>query len=135
MDTKSVPQDNSSTYAKMKKAIYAKAENGKVQSVSSSGWVVEETVTRQALDDIEEKIKEAYLKVKEGKYSPLYYYMYNKRMDLSILSQATGFFRWSIKRDFNPKRFMKIKTTRLLVYCDVLGIEEDDIKRLPYAQV
>lgn len=132
MDTKSVPQDNSSTYAKMKKAIYAKAENGKVQSVSSSGWVVEETVTRQALDDIEEKIKEAYFKVKEGKYSPLYFYMYKQRMDLCLLSQATGFFQWSIKRDFNPKRFMKIKTTRLLVYCDVLGIEEEEIKRLPH---
>ncbi len=131
MDTKSVPQDNSSTYAKMKKAIYAKAEDGKVQSVSSSGWIVEETVTRQALDDIEEKIKDAYLKVKEEKYSTLYYYMYKQRMDLSLLSQATGFFKWTIKRDFNPKKFMRIKTCRLLTYCDVLGIDEQEIKRLP----
>jgi hypothetical protein len=126
-----VPQDESSTYAKMKKTIYAKGSDGKMQGISSSGWEVEETVTRQALDDIEEHIKEALTDVKEGRKSTLYYYMYAKKMDLLLLSQATGFFKWTIKKDFNPKYFAKIKQDRLEVYCDVLGVEIDEIRRLP----
>jgi len=131
VNQENVPQDNSSTYAKMKKTIYAKNSDGKMQGISSSGWQVEETVTRQALDDIEEHIKEAWEKVKSGEKSTLYYYMYKQKMDLTLLSQATGFFQWTIKRDFEPKRFAKIKQNRLEEYCDVLGITIDDIKELP----
>ncbi len=131
MRKENVPQDDSSTYAKMKKTIYAKDSDGKMLGISSSGWEVEETVTRQALDDIQEHTKEAFLEVKEGRKSTLYYYMYAKKMDLLLLSQATGFFKWTIKKDFNPKYFSKIKQSRLEVYCDVLGVEIDEIRRLP----
>ena len=131
MRLENVPQDDSSTYAKMKKTIYAKNSDGKMQGISSTGWEVEETVTRQALDDIEEHIKEAFLEVKNGKKSTLYFHMYKQKMDLTILSQATGFFKWTIKRDFNPKIFAKIKQSRLEEYCDVLGLEIDEIKELP----
>jgi len=130
-----VPQDDSLTYAKMKKTIYAKGSDGKMQGVSSNGWEVEETVTRQALDDIEEHIKDAYLEVKEGRKSTLYYYMYAKKMDLLLLSQVTGFFQWTIKKDFNPKIFIKIKQSRLEEYCDVLGVSIDEIKELPNERV
>lgn len=131
MRLENVPQDDSSTYAKMKKTIYAKNSDGKMQGISSTGWEVEETVTRQALDDIEEHIKEAFLEVKNGKKSTLYFHMYKQKMDLTILSQSTGFFKWTIKRDFDPKIFAKIKQNRLEEYCDVLGLEFDEIKELP----
>ncbi len=131
MRKENVPQDESSTYAKMKKTIYAKDSDGKMQGISSSGWEVEETVTRQALDDIQEHIKEAFLEVKEGRKSTLYYYMYAKKMDLLLLSQATGFFKWTIKKDFKPNHFLNIKQDRLEVYCDVLGLEIDEIRSLP----
>lgn len=131
MNLENVPQDDSSTYAKMKKTIYAKNSDGKMQGTSSTGWEVEETVTRQALDDIEEHIKNAFDAVKNGKKSTLYYYMYKQKMDLTILSQATGFFKWTIQRDFKPEIFAKIKQSRLENYCDVLGIEIDAIKELP----
>ena len=131
MKAQNVPQDESSTYAKMKKTIYAKNSDGKMQGVSSSGWEVEETVTRQALDDIQEHIKEAYEEVKSGKKSTLYYYMFAKKMDLLLLAQATGFFQWTIKKDFNPKQFTKIKQTRLEEYCDVLGVSKKEIMELP----
>ena len=131
MKLENVPQDDSSTYAKMKKTIYAKDSEGNMQGISSSGWEVEETVTRQALDDIEEHIKEAFLEVKNGQKSTLYFYMYRQKMDLTLLAQATGFFKWTIKKDFEPKYFEKIKQSRLEEYCDVLGIEIDEIRELP----
>jgi hypothetical protein len=131
MDINNVPQDESSTYASMKKALYAKDENGKVQNVASSGWDVEETVTRQALDDLEESTKEAYELVKSGQYSTLYYHMYDARMDLLVLAQSTGFFQWSIKRDFKPEVFKNIKSKRLSVYSDAMGKSEEELKTLP----
>lgn len=134
MDIKNVPQDDSSTYAKMKKAIYASDKDGKMQSISSSGWDVEELVTRQAIDDINKNKEEAYLLVLEGKKSPLYYYMFEERMDLVVLAQSTGFFQWTIKRDFDPDVFKKINDKRALIYCDALGKTLKEIKKLPKAK-
>ncbi len=131
MDINSVPQDNSETYASMKKAIYATGEDGKLKTVGSSGWEVEEIATKAALDDIENSIQEAYLEVKSGKKSPLYFHMYAARMDLLVLSQSTGFFQWTIKRHFKPEIFLKLSEKRLLEYCDVLGKTLDELKAIP----
>ncbi len=130
MDVKSVPQDNSSTYAKNKKAIYAKDEDGTIRVVGSTGWSAEETVTKQALEDLLEHEREAYCAVKRGEKSPLYYYMYAVRMDLQVLSEATGFFKWSIKRDFKPNIFAKIGQKRLSVYAEAMGIPEEKLQTL-----
>jgi len=131
MDINSVPQDDSSTYASMKKAIYATDTDGKLTSVASTGWDVEEIATKMALDDIDESTKEAYEEVKSGRKSPLYYHMYVARMDLLVLAQSTGFFQWSIKRHFKPEVFKALSEKKLLEYCDVLGITIDEIKVLP----
>ncbi len=131
MDIKSVPQDDSVTYAKMKKAIYASDRDGKLQTVSSSGWDVEELVTTQALDEIEDSIKQAYKEVKAGEKSPLYFHMYDARMDLLVLAQSTGFFQWTIKKHFKPVVFNNLSEKKLLEYCDVLGKTLQEIKTLP----
>jgi len=131
MDIKNVPQDESQTYADVKKAIYAKDDDGKVKTVRSSGWDVEEIVTKQALEDINESVKEAYEEVKSGQKSTLYYHMFASRMDLTVLSQSTGFFKWGIKKDFKPKVFANIKEKRLLIYCEAMGVTPQEIKILP----
>ncbi len=131
MKIENVPQDHSSTYGEMKKAIYAKSSDGKIQSVGSSGWDAEEVVTKQAICELDESAKEAYEEVKKGRKSPLYYHMYEARMDLAVLAQSTGFFKWTIKRDFLPEVFTKMSEKRLLVYCDVLGKSIKEIKELP----
>ena len=130
MDIKNVPQDDSSTYANNKKAIYAKDENGEVKVVGSSGWNAEETVTKQALQDLEDSAKEAYCEVKSGEKSPLYYYMYAVRMDLQVLAESTGFFKWTIKKDFNPQKYAKISDERLAVYADAMGKTVEQLKVL-----
>jgi len=130
MDIKSVPQDDSSTYANNKKAIYAKDENGEVKVVGSSGWEAEETVTKQALEDLEDSAKEAYCEVKKGLKSPLYYHMFAVRMDLQVLADSTGFFKWTIKRDFDPKRYENINENRLAVYAEAMGRTIEELKKL-----
>ena len=131
MDINSVPQDESSTYANNKKAIYATGEDGKVKVVGSSGWNAEETVTKQALEDLEDSAKEAHEAVKRGEKSPLYYHMYSIRMDLQVLAESTGFFKWTIKKDFRPEVFAKISDKRISVYSDAMGKTEEELKLLP----
>ena len=131
MDINSVPQDNSETYANMKKAIYARDKDGKMQTVGSTGWEVEEIATKAALEDIEKSIQDAYEEVKAGRRSTLYYHMYDARMDLLVLAQSTGFFQWTIKRHFKPEIFKNLNEKKLLEYCDVLGKTLDEIKIIP----
>ncbi len=131
MDINAVPQDDSSTYSNNKKAIYARDEEGNVSVVGSSGWEAEETVTKQALSDLQEHATEAYDEVKRGLKSPLYFHMYNIRMDLQVLADSTGFFKWTIKKDFDPKKFVNISAKRLAVYADAMGIDEAKLIVLP----
>ena len=130
MDTSDVPQEDSSTYAKNKKAIYAKDENGAINIVGSTGWNVEETVTKLALEDLESSAHKAYCEVKNGTKSPLFYYMFKERMDLQLLSETTGFFKWTISRDFKVEVFNNISEKRLSVYAEVLGRTIENLKVL-----
>ena len=131
MDVNSVPQDESSTYANHKKAIYAADADGHVGVVASSGWEVEEAATKQTLTDLEESAKEAYALVKSGEMSPLYFHMYDVRMDLQVLSESTGFFKWTIKKDFNPQKYSNIKAKRLAIYAEAMGKTQEELKVLP----
>ena len=130
MDINNVPQDDSSTYAKNKKAIYARDEDGSVKVVGSTGWSAEETVTKQALEDLQRNAAEAYCEVKKGLKSPLYYHMYAVRMDLQVLSESTGFFKWTISRDFKPNVFAKMSEKRLAVYAEAMGKTNKELKVL-----
>lgn len=130
MDIKSVPQDDSSTYSNNKKAIYARGEDGSVNVVGSSGWDAEETVTKQALEDLQESAAEAYVEVLSGEKSPLYYYMYAIRMDLQVLADSTGFFKWTIKKDFDPKKFANISEKRLAIYAEAMGKSMNELRIL-----
>lgn len=130
MDKNNVPQDNSSTYANNKKAIYARDEDGSVKVVRSSGWTVEEAVTKLALEDLEEYAAEAYCEVKNGLKAPLYYHMYAIRMDLQVLADSTGFFKWTVRRDFTPEVFARISKKRLAVYAEAMGKTSEELKVL-----
>jgi GTPase SAR1 family protein len=131
MDIKNVPQDHISTYAENKKAVYATDENGLYTVVSSSGWDVEEEVTKQALIELQRQADDAYQLVVLGSKSPLYYHMYAQRMDLIVLAQSTGMFQWRIKRHFKPAVFNSLSASLLNRYSDALGVSVDNLKKLP----
>lgn len=131
MDIKHVPQDDISTYAKNKKAIYATDENGEYCVIASSGWDVEGEATLQALDALKKQADEAYQAVVLGEKSALYYHMYAQRMDLCVLAQSIGTFQWRIKRHFRPSVFNKLSDKWLALYADTLGLDIKLIKTLP----
>lgn len=126
-----VPQDNISTYANNKKAIYATKDNGEYGIVASSGWDVEEEATKQALHELQRQADEAHGAVAAGERSPLYFHMYDRRMDLQVLAESTGMFKWRIRRHFKPEVFAKLPQKMLERYADALGLPVAELCRLP----
>jgi len=131
MKQSNVPQDNVSTYAGNRKAIYAVDDQGRFGIVASTGWEAEEAVTRQALDTLEAEAEEAYREVEAGLAAPLLYHMYARRMDLQLLSESTGLFKWRIRRHFKPALFAKLPDKILIRYADALGMDLDSLRTLP----
>ena len=122
MRERDVPQEGNATLAGYRKAVYAVADDGKVRLVPSRGWEVEEIVTRQAIDDLARLAREARERCRAGLTSPLEFHMYNARMDVALLSQTTGVWRWRIRRHFRPRVFSSLSKEIRQRYAEALGI-------------
>ena len=131
MKIEQVPQDDSSTYSGHKKVVYAVDDSGHYQSVKTSGWEVEAFATQMAVDDLNEQTQEAFDQVQAGEKSTLAYHMLKARLDLIALQQATGFFRWQIRRHLKPKVFARLSDKKLEIYSQTLGISIQALKTLP----
>lgn len=122
MKESDVPQDTSATYGGHRKVIYAQDRDGHYEKVPSSGWDVEEYATKLAVSALQEQQEGARQRVIAGESSVLEYYMYRQRLDVTALSQATGFFKWQIRRHFNPRQFASLTDKKLRRYAEALGI-------------
>ncbi|OOF36773.1 hypothetical protein [Rodentibacter heidelbergensis] len=127
MEVNDIPQDDSKIFKGQRKVIYA-TQNGCYQTATSNGWDTETFATEQAVEELQQLAKDALNAVKRGEKSPLFYYMYLNRFDLTSLAQATGFWQWQIKRHFKPNLFEKLSDKTLGRYAEVFGISIEDIK-------
>lgn len=130
MRERDVPQEGNATLAGHRKAVYAVADDGRVRLFASRGWEVEEIVTRQALLDLERLAREARERALKGLTSPLEVHMYRARMDLALLSQTTGLWRWRIRRHFSPQVFARLSPALLRRYADALGLSLEALGRI-----
>lgn len=131
MDIDEVPQDGNVTLGGHRKAVYARGADGKVVVVPTSGWEAEEIVTLQAVDLLKQQADEARARVEAGTASTLEYWMYARRMDLALLAQGTGIWRWRVKRHLRPEHFARLDTALLQRYADALGLSVEQLQRLP----
>ncbi|MCL1860657.1 MAG: hypothetical protein FWG52_03875 [Proteobacteria bacterium] len=122
MNAADVPQENSSTYGGHLKAVYARADDGRLELVQSRGWEAEETVTRQAVQVFEELAANALERVRAGQSSSLEAHMYRARMDIALLAQASGLWRWQVRRHLRPAVFARLSKTLRARYAEALGI-------------
>jgi hypothetical protein len=130
MRERDVPQEGNATLAGHRKAVYAVADDGRVRLVASRGWEVEEIVTRQALQDLERLAREARERALAGLSSPLEVHMYRARMDLALLAQTTGLWRWRIRRHFRPQVFARLSPALRRRYADALGLSLEALGRI-----
>ncbi len=124
-----VPQEGNSTLGGHRKAMYARGADGKLHIVQSAGWEVEEIVTKQAVDDLLRLTEEARQRVLAGLTSPLEYHMYRVRMDVPLLSQASGIWQWRIRRHFRPAVFAGLSVSLLATYADAMGMTVEQLKK------
>jgi hypothetical protein len=130
MRERDVPQEGNATLAGHRKAVYAVGEDGKLRIVASRGWQVEEIVTRQALAELEERAREARERALAGLASPLEYHMYRARMDLPMLAEAAGLWRWRVRRHLKAQVFARLPLALKRRYAEALGIAPQALERL-----
>lgn len=131
MRREDVPQDRAKAFQGRKKALYAQDENGKYAIVPSSGWEAEEIVLDQAIEEYERAAADAFARAKAGQTSPLEFHMCQRRMDVVLLAQSTGFFRWQVKRHLRPGAFAKLPDAKRARYAEALGLEPAALDQLP----
>ncbi len=131
MKQENVPQEKNITLDGLKKVMYAIDENGSYTTVASDGWKVEEIVTSQAVEEFRRLTNNALMQAKDENSSVLEYHMYNNRMDLALLSQVTGFFKWTVKKDFKISTFNGMSDKRAQVYASVFGISLGELRTIP----
>lgn len=131
MDMNNVPQEGNKTLGGHKKAVYAKDVGGHIVAVASKGWEVEEIVTSQAVEEMQALTEAARQHVLNGSSAPLEYWMCARRMDLLLLAQTTGIWRWRIRRHFRPEIFARLSPGVLARYAEALGLTIQQLKHLP----
>ncbi len=127
-----VPQDSeNSCYGGERKLIYAVDDRGDFVGVKSTGWAVEAEATHRALRLIRQLCEDSWSRARHGETSALEYYMCYRRMDLALLSQTTGLFKWRIRHHFKPHIYAGLKDSLLARYAQALEFDVNTLKRLP----
>ena len=131
MDISEVPQEGNRTLGHHRKALYAKDANGRMVLVASRGSEVDETVTLQAVQRLHAFAEDARLRCLAGHTAPLEVWMWNQRMDLALLSQVSGIWKWRIQRHFRPNIFARLTPRLLQRYAQALGLRVEQLQQLP----
>ena len=130
MKKEEVPQDLGSLGKITKEVCYATDASGKYTTQLSDGWDVKTNALDVTWEDIEQKIAAAKEKVLRNEASPILFFMEKNVMDIGILSDYTGFFRWQIKRHLKPAVFKKLSIRKLTKYAEVFSITVDELKTM-----
>ncbi len=128
MKKEEVPQDPSALDKFTKEVCYALDEKGEYTTTLSRGWQVKADALGITWQDVEARINEARLKIKNGELSPIAYFMEVHMMDISILSAYTGFWQWTIKRHLRPQVFKKLSDKKLEKYAEAFQIKLEELK-------
>jgi hypothetical protein len=125
-----VPQDLSSLGKITKEVCYATDSTGKYVTELSSGWDVKIKALDVAWEDIAKRIATAKEQVMNKQASPLLFFMEYRLMDLSILADYTGFWKWQIRQHLKPVVFDKLSDQKLQKYADAFNIKVEDLKSM-----
>jgi hypothetical protein len=128
MKKEELPQDESALKSMTRELCYVKDENGHYTTELSTGWKVKSEALDSAWDDIKDRIEDARKQVKEGKASPILYFMELRLMDMIVLSGYTGFWKFNIKRHLKPEVFKNISDSKLEKYALAFEIRLEDLK-------
>jgi len=130
MKKEDVPQDLSSLGRITKEVCYVTDNSGNYVTELSQGWDIKITALDAAWQDIEGRIASAREKVLNKETSPLLFFMERGLMDIGILADYTGFWKWQIKRHLKPGVFKNLSDKNLQRYSEVFNVSVDDFKNM-----
>lgn len=131
MKINEVPQDSEEYKGKseIRKILYATDSDGDYTTINSDGWEVENLATKQAWEEIEERLLEHESNVRKGKISPIAYFMEKSLMDISMLAKYMGVWKWTIKKHFKPSNFARLNDQVLEKYATIFNITVEELKQ------
>ncbi len=131
MKINEVPQDVGGLANKnMKELCYAVDENGNYKTKLSEGWDVKTLALNKSLELFEERVQNFKEEFFRGEISPIPYYMELNRMDISVLADYMGKWRWLLKRHFKPSVFNKLSAKILNKYAETFNISVLELKNI-----
>jgi len=130
MKKENVPQDEGALGKITKEVCYATDSSGKYTTQLSSGWQVKSEALDVAWKDVEQRIASAKQSVLNGEASPLLFFMELRLMDMSILSDYTGYWKWQIKRHLKPEVFKKLSDRKLQKYAETFNVTVEELKTM-----
>lgn len=129
MKKEDVPQDNSNlSKSNVKELCYAVDDKGNYTTELSSGWEPKTIALQKSIEDINERIEQARLDVQNNKVSPILYFMELSKMDLAILADYVGMWKWRVKRHFKPSVFSKLNNNIISKYAEAFSISLEELK-------
>lgn len=134
MNKEQVPQDQENlNEGKLAKLYYATDEKGHYVRVNSIGWEPETVAMQQAWDVVNEDVKEALDRVREGKASPLLYFIKKNIMTTAMVASYAGTLSLMVRMHCLPFFFKRLSKKQLEKYAYTfrISVEElTDIERL-----
>lgn len=128
MKKEEIPQDKSTLENFTKEVYYVKGEDGQYDTGLSKGWSVKAEALESAWSTIETELEEARTDVRNGRKSPIFFYMKKELMDEAILSSYVGMMKFRVKRHLRPEIFKKLKDTMIAKYASVFKISVEELK-------
>jgi hypothetical protein len=125
-----VPQDLGSLGKITREVCYATDSSGKYVKELSTGWEVKTTALDVAWEDIKKRVDAAREQVLNKNASPLLFFMEYRLMDISILADYTGFWKWQIKKHLKPAVFNSLPEKKLQKYAEAFNIKVEDLKSM-----
>jgi len=130
MKKENVPQDMGALGKITKEVCYATDSTGKYVTELSNGWDVKTEALNVAWKDVEARVASAKQKVLKDEASPLLFFMEYRLMDISILSDYTGYWKWQIKRHLKPDVFKRLSNKKLQKYAEAFNVKAEDLKTM-----
>lgn len=129
MKKEEVPQDKSNlASANMRELCYAVDKDGNYTTALSTGWEPKTVALDNSIAAIEEWVEDAGQKIRDGKASPILYFMELNKMDLQVLAGYTGLWVWRVKRHLKPGVFQRLNDKLLNRYAQAFNITLEELK-------
>jgi hypothetical protein len=128
MNKEQVPQDQENlNEGKLAKLYYATDEKGHYVKVNSIGWEPETVAMQQAWEVVNDEVKDAVELVRNGKASPLLYFIKKNIMTNAMVASYAGTVGFMVRLHCIPFFFNRLSRKKLEKYAYTFRIKVEEL--------